>query len=68
MAEARKVSEIQQEFQETCLKLGYAEYQIYQHGRDAALLKERILDLNLEAAASKQLEDAAAKEEEKANG
>lgn len=63
---SRTIEEIQKDFQDACLKLGYAEYQSFSNQKDAQLLKERIRDLNLEAAAVKAKETAAPAAEVKA--
>lgn len=58
----RSIPEIQQEYQNLCLKAGHVQYQIYTHTSDLELVNAQLRDLNLEAAAVKAEEDKKAAE------
>lgn len=61
----RTIQQIQQEYQELCLKAGHFQYQIYTMGRDLELVNKELRDLNLEAAAVKAAEVKAQVEAQK---
>lgn len=63
---SRTIPEIQQEYQNLCLKAGHLQYQVYNHTRDLEMINSELRDLNLEAAAVQAAEAAKAKEEAKA--
>lgn len=56
----RKVAEIQQEYQQGCLRLGHLSYQIAALEEDKKILTSQLRDLNLEASAANQAEQKAA--------
>lgn len=60
MSEAKKrsIPEIQQEYQNLCLKAGHLQYQVYTFTKDLEAVNKELRDLNLEAAAVKAAEDA----------
>jgi hypothetical protein len=47
----RTIAEIQQDYQNVCLKAGHAQYQVHIHTRDLEMLNNELRELNLEAAA-----------------
>ena len=58
----RTVPEIQQEYQNLCIKAGHLQYQIYTYEKDVEMINKELRDLNLEAAASKAAEAKASEE------
>lgn len=49
----RSIPEIQQEYQNLCLKAGHLQYQVFTHERDIDMINNELRDLNLEVAAAK---------------
>lgn len=58
----RSIADIQQEYQNTCLRAGHLQYQISAFQKDLDIVNNQLRDLNLEAAAIKAEEDKAAAE------
>ena len=54
----RKIAEIQQEYQQLCLRAGHTQYQLYTLKKDMELINDSLRNLNAEATAVKPLEDA----------
>ena len=63
-AKKRGIPEIQQEYQQNCLKAGHLQYQIRALQKDLDFVNDLLLDLNLEAATLKSKEEAEAKANE----
>lgn len=55
----RSIAEIQQEYQNLCLKAGHLQYQVYTYGKDLEMVNKELRDLNLEAATVKAAETKA---------
>lgn len=55
----RSIPEIQQEYQNLCLKAGHVQYQLFTNQKDLELLNGELRKLNLEAAAVKAAQDSA---------
>jgi len=64
----RKLSEIEAEYQQLCVKAGHLQYTIAVISDDLKTLNETLKDLNLEAAEAKKAEDAAKDAEVKNEG
>lgn len=60
----RTIPEIQQEYQNACLRAGHLQYQVFTLSNDLEMLNSTLRDLNLEAAAVKAADDKAKKQEE----
>lgn len=58
----RTIAEIQQQYQDLCLKAGHLQYQVYTLSRDVEMVNAELRDLNLEAAGLKAAEEKAAAE------
>lgn len=61
----REISVIQSEYQQLCTRLGHVTYQVHGLQKDADLIKQSLLDLNLEAVAAQQAGEKAKAEAEK---
>lgn len=59
---ARKIEDIQGEYQQGCIKAGHIQYQIFCLQDDLDLLNSTFRDLNLEAATVKAAQEAAPQE------
>lgn len=57
--EPRQLAEIQQQYQEGCLRAGQLQYQVSVLTQDLATLNEDLLSINKEAALRQQLDKAA---------
>lgn len=55
----RTIPEIQQEYQNLCLKAGQLQYQVYTFSKDLEMVNKELRDLNLEAAAVNAAQEAA---------
>jgi hypothetical protein len=63
----RTVADIQQEYQQSCLRAGHLQYQIDALSKDLSLLNSTMRDLNLEAADLKAKETTQAAPEGASN-
>lgn len=63
----RTVADIQQEYQQSCLRAGHLQYQIDALSKDLSLLNSTMRDLNLEAADLKAKETTQAAPERASN-
>lgn len=63
----RTVEELQQEYANLCARAGHLQYQVYTLSKDLEIVNQTMRDLNFEAAAAKQAEEAAKKESENAS-
>lgn len=61
----REWSDIQKEYQELCMNAGQLQYQITVYEADLARMNARLLEINNEGAARKQLDAAKSTEETK---
>lgn len=57
----RTVAEIQQEYQQLCLRSGHLQYSIDAFTRDLKILNDKMRDLNFEGAAAQEADAKAAK-------
>lgn len=64
----RTVPEIQQDYQNLCLKAGHTQYQVDVLTKDLAMMNEELRKLNFEAAAANKAAQDAAEEAKKASG
>ena len=59
---ARTIEQVQQEFNQACLRAGHLEYTIYTNKKDLELLNQTIRNLNFEAASIQAANQKAAAE------
>ena len=49
-AKVRTIEDVQREYQQTCVRAGHLQYQVYGLTKDLEMVNKQLLDLNLEAA------------------
>ena len=62
----RELDAIQKEYQNTCFNAGQVQYQISVYKHELEMINERLLAINNEAAARRQLDEQKAKDKEPA--